>query len=144
MTETATLHATGPTLPDLFESAAFAVFDLSFDLSGVAPTYSRPVVAPGDTTAELLRNWLVALLAESRRSEIAFSLFMVDRLEEGGVQGSASGMPKGSAVRRPHMVGGVTNVEAPVEVGDGWSVRFEVAIEPRLRAIGNESDGVRS
>jgi hypothetical protein len=35
--------AYGATLPELFEHAALAMFDLIFDLDGVPPRHSRPV-----------------------------------------------------------------------------------------------------
>ena len=130
-----TITVTAATLPELFENAAFALFDLSFDLAGVAPTYSRPLVAPGDGMPELLVNWLTELILESERAGIAFSLFMVDRLEDGGLQGSASGMPLSAAVHRRSRVVGIDSAAEPEFTGDEWSVSFEVALGPRLRSV---------
>ena len=132
-----TVSVTGATLPELFESAAYAVFDLSYDLRLMSPTYSRPLVAPGDDRRRLLVNWLNELIAESERSGIAFCLFMVDRLEEGGVQGSASGMPLVETVRRKQLVLSVADAEDPVpgEGGDDWSVAFTVTLGRPLRVV---------
>jgi SHS2 domain-containing protein len=129
----------GATLPELFESAAHAVFDLSYDLRGVAPTYSRPVVAPGDDGRGLLVNWLNELLAESDRSGLAFALFMVDRLEEGGVQGSASGMPIAETVRRQRRAEAVSDAQELVAGHDEWSVSFTVRMTRPLRVVGSGS-----
>lgn len=123
----------GPTLEELFELAAYAAFDLTYELHDLQPTYSRPVVAPGDTAADLLANWIEELIWSSRDAGIAFCLFNVDRLEEGGVQGSASGMPVAEAVRRPWAAAGVVAVEPPVQVPEGWWVRFTLR---RERPIG--------
>lgn len=124
-----------PTLEEAFEAAGYAVFDLSFDLHDMQPTYSRPVVAPGDTPVDLLTGWLEALLWTAGDAGIAFCLFNVDRLEEGGVQGSASGMPISQAVRRPWAVDGVAGVQPPIRVPDGWWIRFEVERSRRLGVV---------
>lgn len=129
------LTVSGPTLPEVFERAAYAVFDIGYDLRGVAPTYSRPLVAPGDDWRTLLVNWLNALIAESEHSGIAFSLFMVDRLEEGGVQGSASGMPVAETVRRPRRVVAVDSAEDPMGAGELWTMSFTARVDRPLRAL---------
>lgn len=131
----ATITVTGATLPELFENAAYAVFDLTFELADVAPTYSCPLAAPGDGRSELLVNWLNQLLAESERSGIAFCLFMVDRLEDGGVQGSASGMPITTTVRRRSRVVEATAAAPPLFGDDEWTVSFQVTTGRQLRAV---------
>jgi len=45
--------AYGDTLEEVFENAAFAMFDMVFDLSGASGRHTRPVVADGDTPEEL-------------------------------------------------------------------------------------------
>jgi protein archease len=129
------ITVSAPTLPELFEDAAFAVFDLSYDLSQVPPTYSRPLVAPGDDRRHLLVNWLKELIAESDRSGIAFCSFAVDRLEDGGVQGSASGMPLTETVRRPERVTDVLAADDPVAADQQWSVTFTVVLGRTLRSV---------
>ena len=130
-----TLRVYGATLEELFEEAAYAVFDQGHRLDEIPGTYSRPVIAPGDTNDELLGGWLTELLAMSRSEGITPSYFVVDRLEEGGVQGSAAGVPSSSAPRRgPAVIDVVAPMESPVPIPDGWWVDVVVDIE-RLRPV---------
>ena len=69
---------------------------------------------------------------------IAFAVyfFIVDRLEDGGVQGSAAGMPMQDAVHRSEVVVGLTaSPPDPIAVPEGWWVDLEVDLEPRLRSV---------
>jgi SHS2 domain-containing protein len=84
--------AYGATLNELLENAAYGMFSLMFDLTEVDSSVSRPIVAIGDTAEELLVGWLSELLTTSEIHDLAFSFFTVDRVEQGGVQGSAGGM----------------------------------------------------
>ena len=64
------------------------------------------------------------------------SYFTVDRLEEGGVQGSAAGLPATEAVRRGARVTGLIDRRPePVSIPDGWWVDLSLDIEPRLRPL---------
>ena len=117
--------AYGVTLAEVFENAAFGMFDLMFDLSAVPTERSRPVMAAGDTPEELLVAWLGALLAESEIHGLAFASFTVDRLEEGGAQGSAQGAPAAELELRGPPVKAVTFHDlAVVEVPNGWWARL--------------------
>jgi SHS2 domain-containing protein len=123
----------GATNEELFENAAFAMFDQAYEIGVLAPTYSRPVVAPGDTVEALLANWLDELLFISEQERLVWSSFVVDRLEEGGVQGSASGMPIDEAGLRPRMITGLAEpAPAPVPVPDGWWIELAFAAVPRI------------
>jgi len=120
----------GPTLPELFENAGWAIFLEGHDLNDVAPTYSRPIVAPGDTIDELLLNWLDELIFVSQSERLVWSYFVVDRLEEGGVQGSASGLPIDQVVRTgPRAVSLDLAPSGLVEVPDGWWIEFRIVVE---------------
>jgi|GEM_PF-6086962 len=121
----------GTTREELFENAGFAAFSEGWRLGGVAPTYSRPVVAPGDSYEELLTNWVEELLFVAEQSGLVWAYFVVDRLEEGGVQGSASGMPVSFVVPRGHRVTGVAGLGGGlVAVPDGWWVELRLAVDP--------------
>jgi SHS2 domain-containing protein len=134
--EPATVRAYGATPEELFEEAAYAVFDQGHRLADIPATYSRPVIAAGDTIPELLRAWIEELLAMSRAEGIVPSFFVVDRLEEGGVQGSAAGLPVGEAPRRgPAVTGLGAPLPRPVAIPDGWWVDLVLDIEPRLRPV---------
>jgi len=116
--------AYGAILPELFENAAYGMFDLMFDLTEVGTRRSRPVVAAGDTAEELLVAWLDELLAEAEIHGLALSYFTVDRLEEGGVQGSAQGNPAAEYELRGPPIKAVTYHDlAVVEIPDGWWAR---------------------
>ena len=70
-------------------------------------------------------NWLDELLFVGEREEIVWSSFVVDRLEEGGVQGSASGMPRRDVAGRSRMITGVADhPHALVPLPDGWWVEL--------------------
>ena len=123
----------GYTIPELFEHAAEATFGLTTDLGAITPTYSRPIVAPGDTIDELLINWLEELAYVGHRETLVWSWFVVDRLEEGGVQGSASGLPVDSVEGRSEIVTAVRIVSGGiVEVPVGWWVELEFDVGPSI------------
>jgi SHS2 domain-containing protein len=116
--------AYGNTLEEVFENAAFAMFDMVFDLTEASGRHTRPVVADGDTPEELLVAWLNEVLAESETRGLAFSRFGVDRLEEGGVQGWAGGDPIGETPLIGAPVKAATHHDlAIVEIPDGWWAR---------------------
>lgn len=130
------LRVQAATLFELFEDAAYAVFDQAWRLSEIPATYSRPVIAAGDTPAELLDAWLEELIAMSCAEQLAPSFFVVDRLEEGGVQGSASGLPVAEASRRPSAPAELRPVVAdPLVVPEGWWVDITMSRGGHLRAV---------
>jgi SHS2 domain-containing protein len=123
----------GATCLDLFENAAIAMFDQAFEIGGVPPTYSRPIVAPGDSFAELMANWLAEVLYVAETERLVWSSFAIDRLEEGGIQGSASGMPLDSVAMRDVMVAGLAGPPGdPVPVPEGWWCEIAFALVPRI------------
>lgn len=128
------MRAFGATRYELVEHVSMAMFSVGRDLAAIAPTYSRPLVAPGDTMAELVRSWLEELLLLARESGIVWSQATVDRLEAGGVQGSASGQYADSVTPAGPIVVGVHSVASPVEVPDGYwmDVTFELGQGLRL------------
>lgn len=116
--------AYGATPAEMFEHAAFAMFDLVFDLTGAVGRVSRPIVAAGDSLQDLLVAWLSEVLTESEIHDLAFSSFGVDRLEDGGVQGWAAGDPVDRFELKGAPVKAVTHHDlAVVEVPDGWWAR---------------------
>ena len=134
--EPPTLRVYGATLESLFEEAAYAIFDQGHHLVEIPASYSRPVIAAGDTVQELLVAWLDEVMVMSRTEALIPSYFVVDRLEEGGVQGSAAGLPAADAPRRGRRVTGLLPpLPSPVMIPEGWWVDLVVEIEPRLRAV---------
>ena len=117
--------AYGATLREVFENAAFGMLDLMFEASEVPTERSRPVMAAGDTAEDLLVAWLGELLVEAEIHDLAFSYFTVDRLEEGGVQGSAQGAPAVRFELRGPPIKAVTYHDlAIVEIPEGWWARL--------------------
>ena len=124
-----TFVAWGATAGELFENAASAAFSLVADPATLAPTYSHPLVAPGDTVDELLVAWLDELIAVSAAVDIVPCYFVVDRLEEGGVQGSFAGLP-GREVRVADRLIGLAVRPSVVEVPEGFWTEVGFAVEP--------------
>ncbi len=117
--------AYGATLPELFEHAAYGMFDLTFDLSVLRADRDVPVVAAGDTIEELLVGWLNELLYLGEAHRLAFAGFTVDRLEEGGVQGAATGATfDGLELRGPPVKAVTWHDLVVVEVPAGWWARI--------------------
>lgn len=117
--------AYGSTLDELFENAAFGMFDLMADLSGVLPCRDRPITAVGDTVEELLVDWLGQLITEAEIHDLIFSTFTVDWLEEGGVGGVAGGSPgTGMTLIGPPIKAVTYHDLAVVEISDGWWARL--------------------
>lgn len=71
----------GQTMPELFEHAAFALFDVMFDISGVQPVFEREFTCRRDSYEELLVEWLGNLLYVFDTERIVFSRFHVERLD---------------------------------------------------------------
>ena len=117
--------AYGITPEELFENAAWGMFDLMFDLAQLEPVRDVPVVAAGDAVEELLVNWLSELLFHAEILDLALCYFTVDRLEEGGVQGSAGGTPVADVALRGPPIKAVTYHELTVmENLDRWWARI--------------------
>jgi SHS2 domain-containing protein len=123
------------TLEELFETSGFAMFDLGYDLEGVTGLYPWPVLGAGDTWGELLDSWLDSLAAAGRARDLVFATFTVDRLEEGGVQGSASGLPSGDVPRRSRTVVGLAEPAVPIRTTSGWTVDLAFETVSRLHAV---------
>lgn len=130
------IRVSATTLFELFERAGYAMFDLGFDLTSATSRYSWPVVAVGDTVGELLGDWLEQLRLVATEHDLVFCHFVVDRLEQGGVQGSAAGLRQSEVVRRARSVSGICGpIPEPVDGPAGWSVDLTFHTEPRLRGL---------
>ena len=118
------IRAYGVTSHELFENAGWGMFDLMFRLDEMSAVRDVPVMAAGDSYEELLFNWLSELLYHSEALDLAFCYFTVDRLEEGGVQGSAGGVPTDSVELRGPPIKAVTYHDlAVVENPETWWAR---------------------
>ena len=132
---TVTVRAFGATLHELAENAAAAMFSIGRDLTSIPPTYSRPLVAPGDEVSQLIASWLRELLAVGAEEGIVFSQATVDRLEPGGIQGSAAGQYREDVDRTGPVATGVAAVGSVVEIPDGFWVDVDLRTDAGLRPV---------
>jgi SHS2 domain-containing protein len=78
-------------MPELFEHAAFALFDVMFDITGVQPALEREFTCRRDSIEELLVEWLGNLLFVFDTERIVFSRFRVEQLDGQFLSACASG-----------------------------------------------------
>ena len=81
----------GKDLKDLFENAAFALFDTVADLEGLKPSIEEAVKVEGGTSEELLVAWLDELLYLFYTKEIIFSEFKIAELSDKKLTAKAFG-----------------------------------------------------
>ncbi len=123
------LVAHGESRAEAFANAAFGMFDLVFDLSGVPAVEECRVEVQAETPGELLVAWLSALLAEAEIRGLAFSSFSVGLLPGGHLVGTAAGAPSAGLELRGPPVKAVTYHDLAVEEAPGgWraQVIFDV------------------
>ena len=104
----------GETREQVFENAAFAMFDLTFDLAGVVPQVHHRVEAVGDTVTEVLVAWLSELLAIAEIEDLAFTSFLVEAAGERAMLGWASGAAATGLELRGSPIKAVTHHDAEV------------------------------
>lgn len=87
------LEVWAPTVEDLFCEAARALFSLITDITKVVPREERKVEVRGESTEELLVEWLNELLFYHDAEGLLFSEFAILRLNPGQLDASAQGEP---------------------------------------------------
>src|SRR4030066_1827488 len=85
--------AHGASLAEVFENAAFGMFDLVFDLRGVTASEGCRVAVEAETREELLGAWLSGLLAEAEIRGLALARFAVEGPAGGRLLGTGWGGP---------------------------------------------------
>ncbi len=124
-TADAAIAAYGGTLAELFENAAYGMFDLMFDCDTVSTLQTCSITAAGEGPEELLVNWLAETLTEAEIRDLAFSSFTVDRLWDGGIRGRAGGAPAaGFELRGPPVKAVTYHGLAVVQIPDGFRARL--------------------
>ena len=83
----------GKDLKELFQNAAFGMFDLVADLDGIKNSIEEVVEADGDTAEELLVAWLDELLYRFYTKEIIFAKFQIEKLSENNIKAKVFGRP---------------------------------------------------
>ncbi len=123
------IAVTGATLAEVFENAAYGMFDLMFDLDALEASDRVAVEATGDTAEELLVDWLSSLLFEAEAGELVLCSFSVEELGEGRTRGTAAGRSSAGVVLRGPPIKAVTYHDLLIEEKPaGWraQVIFDV------------------
>jgi len=110
------------TLDELFDSAAFALFDIQVQTQNVEPIQELSVTATSDDLVGLMIAWLSELLFHFESSRIVFTQFDIRELSETHVRAACRGEPYN---RERHgsraLVKGITYHQAVVkQVEGGW------------------------
>lgn len=86
----------GRDMKELFQNAAFAMFDTLADLEGLKPTIDRSFTLKADSPEELLVTWLDELLYVFYTKEIIFCRFEVTEITDKSITATAFGRPAGA------------------------------------------------
>ena len=117
------IETRGNTLAEAIGNAAFAMFDLMYDLSSVPATMSVAFDSTADSPPDLLVDVLSELLLRSETDDVVFSKF---RVRESGLCATveaAAATALGRELRGPP-IKGVTYHRLTCEpAGDDWEIR---------------------
>ena len=83
----------GKDLKELFENAAFGMFDIIADLEGMTTSVEDVVEADAEATEELLVAWLDELLYKFCTEDIIYSKFAIEEFSENRIKAKVSGRP---------------------------------------------------
>jgi SHS2 domain-containing protein len=89
----------GKTIPELFENAAFAMFDMAGDLKGLASKKTINIKTKAPDRESLLIAWLNELLYAASSRRMLFSEFNV-KLRDNELMGEATGAQLGADITR--------------------------------------------
>ena len=89
------IRAYGRTLKELFENAAFAMFDVVADLEGLKTSVTQNFELKADNYEELLIVFLDELLYTFYTKALIFSKFDIEELNENFIRAKAHGRPIG-------------------------------------------------
>ena len=116
--------AHGATLDEVFETAAFAMFDLMYGIAGRDGAESVDVEVAATTIEELLVDWLSDLLFEAETRDLAFCRFEVEAVGDGRMKGRANGIPSADLELVGPPIKAVTYYELAIEeFSEGLSAR---------------------
>jgi SHS2 domain-containing protein len=116
--------AYGASLDELFENAAFGMFDLMFDLSELHTGREQQVSVQAEGLEELLVVWLEELLFRSESEGLAFLDFSVAEMGEQSLSGVAKGVSSEGIELVGPPIKAVTYHDLEVaETESGWRAR---------------------
>jgi SHS2 domain-containing protein len=109
---------------EVFENAAYAMFDLMFGIDGREGGVRVRVSVSAPTVEDLLVDWLSVLLFEAETNDLAFCSFEIDRFEEDSLTGWAAGFPVADVELSGPPIKAVTYHELTVQkTVTGWSAQ---------------------
>lgn len=116
--------AHGASLREVFENAAFAMFDLMYGIGDLVGEDRVEVEVEATTIEELLVDWLSTLLFEAETNDLAFCSFGIESIGDGRAVGSATGVPLARVELAGPPVKAVTYHDLLIEErAGGWSAR---------------------
>jgi len=86
----------GASLKELFENAAFAMFDIIADIENMTGEVTETFDLEAPDYEELLVSWLDELLYNFYTKQLIFNKFHIETLEEGRLRATAVGRPIGA------------------------------------------------
>lgn len=117
------IETRGSTLAEAIGNAAFAMFDLMYDLSSVPATMSVAFDSTADSSPDLLVDVLSELLLRSETNDVVFSEFRVQEAGMCAIVEAAGATAAGRGLRGPP-IKGVTYHRLRCEpAGDDWEIR---------------------
>jgi len=109
-----------PTVEELFEESAVALFHVMYPQPAATPTSSFSVASTGGSFSELLVAWLSDLLWLSESEHLAVSEIIVDELTLSEVRGRVSGVDLGMVELHGPPVKAVTYHGLEISNDSGW------------------------
>lgn len=90
------VHVYGSCLKELFENAAFSMFDILADIDGLKENVIKDITLSAPNQDELLVAWLDELLYNFYTKSIIFSRFVISELSDTSIKAKAFGRPIGA------------------------------------------------
>ncbi len=90
----------GRDIKELFENAAFSLFDVACDLEGITGRLTKKITVKADSPEELLVLWLDELLYNFYTKEIIFFEFHIDKISDKELTATVKGRPVGANKNR--------------------------------------------
>jgi SHS2 domain-containing protein len=116
----------GATLKELFENAAFALFDVMTDIKKIEPHAGQEIIVKADDFEELLVNWLSELNFLFQTEFKLFSQFEITEIDYNNLKATAFGEkidPKRHEIETE--IKAVTFHQLKIELTpDGWQGRI--------------------
>lgn len=115
----------GEDLAELFENAAYGLFDLTFDVEGLESEGEETVEVEGDGLEELMVAWLEELLFLLEARDLATLQAQVDELDERTLRATVRTVPAGALELTGPPVKAITYHDLKVEqTPEGWRARI--------------------